>query len=489
MNNSDHSSEELVKRRKTNIYGLDILLGEGLVENNLYLIEGPTGSGKTILANQISFEYARQGLPVLYITLMAESHGKLLRQIREFSFFDSELLLSKLQFISGYRAMIEDGLEGLLTQIMELVEKYAPKLIVIDGFSTYRMTSATALEVSKFIHSLNLFCSTAESSALLLNAERPAEAHPEQALVDSIIEVQLVPCGLKTVRQIEIHKLRGARHLMGRHYSEITDEGIKIYPRAEARWKADTQMKLELNTRKTMGIPTLDQILMGGVPACSTTALLGDSGTGKTTIGVHFLSSGAANNEIGLYFGFYERPEALVNKIEKIGLPLGKQIRDGKIRLLWNAPTELIIDKLADILISEVTKIGATRVFIDGVDGLVESTSHRSRVQTFLAALSLKLRSLAVTCLYSEEIPLFSKDLKTEVTELSAVVDNVIVCRYSNNGRTISVVKLRDSDFDPTTRPFHISTEGVHVELNKDHARHQPTETTESRRPNGVQNI
>lgn len=124
MTDPNHFSEAtLVQRRKTNIYGLDTLLGEGFVENNLTLIEGPSGSGKTILANQISFEYARQGLPVLYITLMAESHGKLLRQIREFTFFDSNLLLNKLQFISGYKALIEDGLEGLQYLILELVEK------------------------------------------------------------------------------------------------------------------------------------------------------------------------------------------------------------------------------------------------------------------------------------------------------------------------------------------------------------------------------
>lgn len=489
MTASKYHTEELVKRRKTNIYGLDTILGDGLVEDNLYLIEGPSGSGKTILANQISFEFARQGFPVLYITLMAESHGKLLRQIREFSFFNPDLLLNKLQFISGYKAMIEDGLEGLLNQILELVEKHTPKLIVIDGFSSYRMTSSTSLEVSRFIHNLNLFCSTAESSAILLNAERPSEDYPEQALVDSIIEMQLVPMGLKTIRQIEIHKLRGSRHLMGRHYFEIENDGIKIYPRAESRWTEISENIHRQEHRKSLGIPTLDPLLKGGIPPCTTTALMGDSGTGKTTIGIHFLAAGVAHNERGLYFGFYEQPEALIYKMERIGIPLRRHILEGKIKLVWNSPTEMTIDKLADSLISETIKMGASRVFIDGIDGLIESATHRSRIQSFLAAISLKLRSLGVTCIYSEEIPLFSKIIKTQVTELSAVVDNIIICRYSESGRTITVVKLRDSDFVSETRPFIISTKGVNIDTTQSHDYLQKNERTDSWRPNGIQTI
>ncbi len=489
MNGPEHLSEELVKRRKTNIYGLDELLGEGLVENNLYLIEGPSGSGKTILANQIAFEYARQGHTVLYITLMSESHGKLLRQVREFTFFDPELLLSRLQFISGYRALIEDGLEGLQNLILELVEKHAPKLLIIDGFSTYRMTSCTPLEVSRFIHNLNIFCSTAESTAMLLNAEKQPEDNPEQVLVDSIIEMQMVPMGLKTVRQIEIHKLRGSKHLMGRHFFEISDDGIKIYPRAEARWSGTSYKTHAPELRKSLGIPTIDRVLNGGLPAFSVTVIKGDSGTGKTTLGTQFLTTGVKQNETGLYFGFYERPEALTARMEMIGIPLGQHVREGRIKLIWNAPTELIVDKLADGLITEVINTGATRVFIDGIDGLVESAFHRSRIQTFLAAISLKLRSLGVTCLYSEEIPLYSNNLRSEVTELSAVVDNVIVCRYSDGGRTISVVKVRESDFDPTTRPFHISSKGIVIDSIVYRDRHQSTASIDHRRPNGTPSI
>lgn len=138
---------------------------------------------------------------------------------------------------------------------------------------------------------MNLFCSTAESSAILLNSEARNTDNPEQILVDSIIELQLVPIDLKTVRQIEIHKLRGSGHLMGRHFFEITDEGIKIYPRAEARWNETIVEAQNQREKKSLGIPALDSILKGGLPSYSVTVLKGDSGTGKTTIGTQFLKA------------------------------------------------------------------------------------------------------------------------------------------------------------------------------------------------------
>src|SRR6185503_13078256 len=68
----------------TGIAGLDDVLGGGLRQNRLYLVEGVPGSGKTTLSLQFLREGVRLGEAVLYITLsetqeelleVAESHG------------------------------------------------------------------------------------------------------------------------------------------------------------------------------------------------------------------------------------------------------------------------------------------------------------------------------------------------------------------------------------------------------------------------------
>lgn len=70
----------------TGVPGLDEILGGGFVGGGLYLIEGMAGAGKTILSSQIAFHRVAQGDKVLYITLIAESHTKLLSHLRALSF-------------------------------------------------------------------------------------------------------------------------------------------------------------------------------------------------------------------------------------------------------------------------------------------------------------------------------------------------------------------------------------------------------------------
>ena len=49
-------------------------------------------------------------------------------------------------------------------------------------------------------------------------------------------------------------------------------------------------------------------MLRGGVRPGSITMLLGSSGSGKTLLGMQFLSEGLKRGERVVYFGFYEHP-------------------------------------------------------------------------------------------------------------------------------------------------------------------------------------
>ena len=69
-------------RRPTGIPGLDRILDGGLLEAGVYIIQGPPGAGKTILANQACFHHASEGGRAVYITLLAESHSRMFGHLR-----------------------------------------------------------------------------------------------------------------------------------------------------------------------------------------------------------------------------------------------------------------------------------------------------------------------------------------------------------------------------------------------------------------------
>ena len=79
-------------RVPTGVPGLDTLLGGGLVAGGVYLIMGRPGVGKTTLGNQACFTHVAGGGKAVYVTLLAETHARMLRNLNGMAFFDAEAI-------------------------------------------------------------------------------------------------------------------------------------------------------------------------------------------------------------------------------------------------------------------------------------------------------------------------------------------------------------------------------------------------------------
>src|SRR4030095_200171 len=110
---SDQSLTPL--RRKTGIPGLDRILDGGLLASGVYIVQGPPGAGKTILANQICFHHAATGQHAVYVTLLAESHSRMFEHLRRMAFFDEAAIPERVYYIGGYSTLQSGGLNALVT--------------------------------------------------------------------------------------------------------------------------------------------------------------------------------------------------------------------------------------------------------------------------------------------------------------------------------------------------------------------------------------
>lgn len=217
------------------------------------------------------------------------------------------------------------------------------------------------------------------------------------------------------------------------------------------------------------GIPGLDQMMGGGILSGSTLALLGAPGSGKTTVGLSFLVEGARRGHKGIYFGFYEPPPRLLERIDAMGIPLRRYVEDGTIELIWQPPLEHFMDSLAESLLEKVRseKHARRRLFIDGVQGFAAAAVYADRLPRFLSALTNQLRTWDVTTVVSEELPLFGSAVELPHPELSHVVETVVLLRYvelkSQLHRLLSIMKMRESVYDTSIREFTMGPGGVEV--------------------------
>jgi circadian clock protein KaiC len=462
---------ELMGRVRTGIPGLDIILEGGFLQGGVYIVEGPPGVGKTTLGSHFCFNHAAAGGRAVYITLLAESHTRLLGHLRRMSFFDPSVVPDRVSYISAFKVLEAEGLPSLTKLVRQTIAAQKASVLVLDGLVSAEEVSPSPNDFKKFIHELQVVCSMIGCTALLLNStERPRGFRPERTMVDGIVELDDDLVGMHAVRHLTIRKMRGAAPVRGKHFMQITDNGVDVLPRIETVGvhAGIDRVRNAGPGRAAFGIQHFDEMTQGGVPEGSVTALVGPSGSGKTTLGMHFLHAGIEKREPGAYFGFFERPQAILNRSQRLGLSLGTSHRGGLVEIHWNRPVEGVIDLLADRLIGLAKELGIKRLFIDGLNGFQAAANSSARLREVMSCVVDELENLGVTSVYSAETPdLFGENLEVSSLGMSALTHNIVLLNHrerpTHTRRTISVLKVRDSEHDLSVREFAITDRGIKV--------------------------
>jgi circadian clock protein KaiC len=455
-----------LKRLPTGLAGLDLLLDGGLFEGGIYFFMGRPGTGKTILGNQIAFSQVAAGNKVLYLTLLAESHARMLANLSSMSFVAPEVIGDKLLYLGGYVVLREKKLPGLLELLRRMIRDERPKLLVIDGLPARAFLDNDETRLKEFIIELQMLGGMNDCTTVVLSNLRSEDANSaEHSMFDGMIELSVTRSYQRTLREIEVVKFRGSEHFMGRHDFEITTNGIEVSPRTEELLARLGTPPAQAQGRVSTGVENLDGMMNGGLLSGTSTLLLGFAGSGKTMLASHFLSQSSAEQP-GLYFGFYESPERLLAGADAMGLPLRQRVDEGTVRLLWHAPMRQGLDKLAEILFADVRQRRVRRLVIDGIDGFRQTAAYPERPIRFLTAIINELRHLDVTTLLTEETQkLFGPEVEVRITGMSALVDNILLLEYLDVGtelkRLLSIVKQRSSGYLSSVRELCITPTGM----------------------------
>ena len=286
-------------------------------------------------------------------------------------------------------------------------------------------------------------------------------------MVDGIVELQQHSLGARRERRLVVQKFRGSDFLEGEHPYRITREGVTVFPRIEAMLAWPSLPPAAQQTRISSGVASLDRMFGTGIPAASMLGVAGPPGSGKTMLGLQFLSRSNAA-EPGLLIGCYEPPERLRLKAASVGFDLQGAERCGEVEVLWQPLGEYILDDIAWRMLDAVRRRGVKRLVIDGLSGFEQATSEPERFVRFWSTLTNELRALGVTTIYIMEMAeIVGPHLNVPVSGVSSLAEAMIILRYLELGsrlhRIISLMKVREGAFDPTIRRFTISEAGITI--------------------------
>ncbi len=162
----------------------------------------------------------------------------MLAHLRPLAFFDAAAVGDALVYFSGAPALEAGGLAGLLALLHDALRARRPTLLVIDGLVTVAETAEAEGALRRFLLDLQALVEAVGGTAVLLVRPLPGRADLAHTMVDGVLVLADEPVEVEVLRLAEVRKFRGGGYLRGRHGYAITDDGLVLYPRTEARYAA-----------------------------------------------------------------------------------------------------------------------------------------------------------------------------------------------------------------------------------------------------------
>ena len=473
------SSDAVVR---TGIAGLDAILMGGIPRTNVILVEGTTGSGKTLLGVEFIYrgitEFNEPGIIVVFEV----SPDKLIRDAATLG-WDLVALQAqkKLQIVFTSPQVLEQELRSPDSLLLETATEMGAERIFIDGIGLLRQASnanATAPAtgpgsyrevLQQLIEGLNReHLTTMLSHELGSHPESQLTAEAAGFLVDTVIRLRRTLTSRRVLRSIEVVKSRGQYYDQGEHTLVIEDgKGLEVFRRVQAPLRVNLEQPTSKVRRSVIGVDALDHLLGGGILDGSTTMVVGLSGVGKTVLGTQILLEGALkHNKRGLMISLDEHPAQIIRNAESIGLDLQSQIDEGTIHILFDSPQELNIDAHFAKIVRTIEQYDIQRMVIDGMTSYSTALGDQAVYRDFFHALVAHSKHRLMTTFFSYENPEFL-GLSSFMPEfpVSSIVDNIMLLSLveinSSLRRCLTVVKARGSKHEFDSREYVIGQGGI----------------------------
>lgn len=222
------------ERTLTGVPGLDEILFGGIPTNNLVVISGDPGSGKTCLCLEFLISGAtKYNEPGVYVSL-EESEEEIIKMGDNFGWDTKKLIATRKLLIIAVELYDFDKLKNT---IEDVVARIGAKRLVIDPGVVFRLYFERELDARKRILSLARMLKRIGCTAIITNEIALDKTSSlfglEEYVADGVILLYHTKLEDRFVRSIGILKMRGTKISEKLHPIEITKDGLRILAKHE----------------------------------------------------------------------------------------------------------------------------------------------------------------------------------------------------------------------------------------------------------------
>ncbi|WP_373044495.1 ATPase domain-containing protein [Vulgatibacter sp.] len=221
------------------------------------------------------------------------------------------------------------------------------------------------------------------------------------------------------------------------------------------------------------GVPGLDEVLAGGLPAGRMYLVAGDPGAGKTTLGLQFLLEGRDRGEACLYITLSETAAELrssaashgwsLDGIEILDLQSGQGTGRADAHYTILHPAEVELGDTMRTIVERIEELRPRRVCFDSLSEVRLLSRESLRFRREVLALKQALAPSGATVLLVDYRTRESRDIHIESLVHGIFELEHHTIEFGSERRRISVRKLRGSEFRGGHHDYRIRKGGIAV--------------------------
>jgi circadian clock protein KaiC len=221
------------------------------------------------------------------------------------------------------------------------------------------------------------------------------------------------------------------------------------------------------------GVPGLDDVLAGGFARGRLFLIEGVPGSGKTTLGFHFLMEGARAGEPVLYVTLSESEDEIQSTARSHGWSLegitireivaSERMLDSDEQYTMFHPSEVELSETTKTILDDIERIKPRRVVFDSLSELRLLAGSPLRYRRQILALKQFFASRDTTVLLLDDLTATDRDLQVQSISHGVLALEQINHDYGSVRRRLRVVKYRGRGFRGGYHDYLIRRGGIHV--------------------------